>query len=167
MKKKIKELRVKIDGLSQLVRGLKEDKNKESRFPFNSPECSKAYDSLILAKAWLGKILQELGVPTPYKKDGNRHTVEDIEPTADVNNIFTIISEKGKSGWKVLDKEYFDHIEKVDWLREKIRDIIKSDIFIFAEKHGVSKSIISIIHQHLTEAKFYLDFELGRIKDTQ
>ena len=82
MQQKIKELRVEIDGLSQLVKGLK-PLMANGEIPCHSYETREAYDSLMLAKAWLGKILGELGSPTPYQKDGNRHTVEDIEKTAD------------------------------------------------------------------------------------
>jgi hypothetical protein len=64
MKDQIKELRVRIDGLSQLTQELKPiNKNEEFKaFPeyINSKEIEKTYNSLILAKAWLGKVLGEL-----------------------------------------------------------------------------------------------------------
>jgi hypothetical protein len=50
--------------------------------PQTFKELEKAVDSLYLAKAWLGKVLAELGAKNPYKS--GYKTVEDIESTADV-----------------------------------------------------------------------------------
>lgn len=104
MKEEIKNLRVQIDGLAQLVKSLGEpifaidssnipkdfdaakflenwEKYKTFMVPIqpryeslkvHTKELEKTYDSLILAKAWLGKILQELGKTTPYANDGQR-----------------------------------------------------------------------------------------------
>ena len=126
MKEQIKTLRLEIDGLSQLVNNLKPLRYIESYKDYkdsNSNEISKAYDSLILAKAWLGKLLQELGESTPYANDGNRKDVKDIEPAADV---------KGK---ELLDQEYKyvvnqdyvskNHIQKVDYIREEVSKIVE------------------------------------------
>jgi hypothetical protein len=176
MKEQIIQLRVKIDGLSQLTKGLKPiNKNEEFKaFPeyINSKEIEKTYDSLILAKAWLGKVLQELGESTPYANDGNRKTVEDIEPTADKPNY--IITKNIDTGCYDWDKG-MNHIEKVDWLRQEI-DIITAEVqgaFIrgYVEKlvtdidrvHLLNK----IIYQHLSEARFWLGFELQRIRESK
>ena len=71
METQIKELRVKIDGLAQLTKELKPLRDcgkKECEFcpKINSKEIEKAVDSLYLAKAWLGKVLGELGTENPY-----------------------------------------------------------------------------------------------------
>jgi hypothetical protein len=175
MKEQIKELRVKIDGLSQLTKELKVLLGyafDESEVYGISKETEKAYDSLILAKAWLGKVLQELGESTPYANDGNRKTVEDIEPAADKPNY--IITKNIDTGCYDWDKG-MNHIEKVDWLRQEI-DIITAEVqgaFIrgYVEKlvtdidrvHLLNK----IIYQHLSEARFWLGFELQRIKENK
>lgn len=109
MKEQVKELRVKIDGLAQLVKSLKpitidraanhEESSKywkenpnydlQPVFTFDdknlSKEASKAYDSLMLAKAWLGKVLEELGADNPYGT--GYKTKEDIHPAADVADL--------------------------------------------------------------------------------
>ena len=77
MKEQIKGLRVKVDGVAQLCKELKpfEHKNIPIEQAFsgtgeliravylktNSKEIEKAVDSLYLGKAWLGKLLGELG----------------------------------------------------------------------------------------------------------
>ena len=68
-----------------------------------------------------------------------------------------------------------NHIEKVDWLRQEI-DIITAEVqgaFIrgYVEKlvtdidrvHLLNK----IIYQHLSEARFWLGFELQRIRESK
>ena len=181
MKKQIKELRVKIDGLSQLVKNLKTKKTQvdialktkqETIDDFlnrveseklgveiieQSEQIKKCYDSLLLAKAWLGKVLGELGENTPYANDGNRKTVEDIEPTADVQ-VWTYFND----GFK--DKS---HIEKVDWLRQEIQAIIDletNDTLILFDL--VSRSYFIWAFKHLCEARFWLGFELERIRES-
>lgn len=179
MKEEIKNLRVRIDGLSQLVLDLE----------VKDHQIQQCYDSLILAKAWLGKVLGELGEETPYKNDGNRKTVEDIEPTADTEfkGIVKIARNDSKA---FID---MNHIEKIDWLREEIKNIINSlpdlqeyvdnliDEFYKAnpnptkeeDENGfreVSKKIpnedfLQYSYKYLSEARFWLGFELGRLKD--
>ncbi len=230
---KIKELRIKIDGLSQLVKELKpfewyiagEDNlikrfkefgndiglNGDSHSPIvrvtdgyfpvleqrkgtyclktdrgnykcetdyflsvdgelksidrNSKQINKAYDSLILAKAWLGKILGELGEESPYANDGKRKDVGDIEPTADTNWLKDNIDELG------TDWHQRNHIEKVDWLRKEIKDCGKDTNDIIREidklQEGGYELIYHNIHTHLTEAKMWLEFELERIKENK
>jgi hypothetical protein len=124
-KELIKELRVKIDGLSQLTKELKVllghafDKPEVHGI---SKETEKAYDSLILAKAWLGKVLEELGDKNPYKS-GNK-TVENVEPTDE--------RWKNKMGIKLLGAIYY--IEKEDWLRQDVYTPKADAIFSFGVK---------------------------------
>lgn len=124
-------------------------------FDLKSDEVNKAYDSLMLSKAWLGKILQYLPnpSPSPYSNDGNRKTVEDIEETVDVEE-------------HVKTKEFNSYIEKVDWLRERIKKIIEviEDLDLGSRR---SELIIakSNSYTYLCEARFWLGFELGRYRD--
>ena len=170
MFREIKELRIKIDGLSQLVKELKPikiadsvdmlvEENKYLFEDYNSDEIDKAYNSLILGKAWLGKILGELSENTPYTNDGKRKTVEDIEPTADTHRGITHLTTKGN--WNTD----YNHIEKVDWLREEIKEIndrVKEQLhFVESER----MLLLERVEQHLSEARFWLGFELQRIKE--
>lgn len=201
MKEQIKELRIRIDGVSQLVKELNKsaliDINKITvninspedaiallKAANNSPmvmieasnkpiveyiekhEISKCYESLILAKAWLGKVLGELGETTPYANDGNRKSVEDIEPTADKNTMIEINTNKPvleEFGWK--SKSY---IEKVDWLRQEIQLIVNIVKDIYISNYQVSREFNiarTNSYNHLCEARFWLGFELQRIKE--
>ena len=155
----VKELRVKIDGLSQLVKELKPDvitgTSNGKDFYYNPPEVRNCYDSLIFAKAWLGKILAELGTINPYKS--GYKTKEDIEPTADVSNID--LNETVTMGL----------IEKIDWLRTEIEKLV----ILIKDLNGTTESKPSRefaiartnSYNYLCEAKFWLGFELQRIKE--
>lgn len=181
MKKEIKELRVQIDGLTQLTEKLKpvnifkENENVVGavfkKVCINSDEITEAVKSLKLAKAWLGKILGELGEDTPYANDGNRKTVEDIEHTADKPNMMGVFENS------VVDGKRWDtkpHIEKVDWLREEIKSVaekVQQLHHTYYEEsrdgtHDSNKIIRSFntVDTYLSEARFWLGFELGRIK---
>lgn len=157
MKEQIKELRVEIDGLSVLTKQLSPSK-----------EIEKTYDSLIFAKAWLGKVLGEIGEPTPYANDGNRKSVQDIEQTADTSN-------KPKDGSSFEENwSNKNHIEKVDWLRQEINKItveVQSQInrFKFGKIQLETYSSVDLyqqnIYTYLCEARFWLGFELQRIKE--
>lgn len=183
MKEQIIELRIKIDGLSQLTKELKpfehtgftplEEQFKEGTdglieksstiyLKTNSKEIEKAYDSLILAKAWLGKVLGELGEATPYFNDGNRKEVKDIEPTADSLPIVNTAH-----FWDTLN-----HIQKVDWLRQEIEKVVNQVSSIGNPPNPPMLNREASIartnsYNHLCEARFWLGFELQRIRDGQ
>ncbi len=145
----IKNLRLSIDRVAQLVKVLPEEKIAGGAFYLRSNEVDSCYKSLLLAKAWCGKILGRLGEQTPYKNDGNRHEVKDIEPTdtkADVREI----------GGTLYESK--NHIEKVDYLRQEIQDLID----LLNEHHWLEQKNA---YTHLCEARFWLGFELERTKN--
>lgn len=241
MKEQIKELRVKLDGLAQLVKSLtgpvfaidtalipynldidafiqKWKENSNFMIPIslnkaiesiNSHELGKSYDSLILAKAWLGKILGELGESTPYGNDGQRKTIEDIEPTADKAKVVpelrnlvppgAVCSGEMVDTWELNGKPMDDydnmnHIERVDWLRESIKNLAENlpnyeewlqeqiDNFYTTVKEDSKENFsnkeeefmsslpilefeFSLVYKYLCEARFWLGFELQRIRE--
>lgn len=121
-----------------------------------SAEITKASNSLKMAKAWLGKLLGLMGRETPYKNDGNRHKRSDIEPAAD-----TV-----KRGLPLGDR---NQVERVDYLREKLAELQKT-YDALCESHdsthiSVSTALVSVL-QHFAEARFWLGFELGRLRDS-
>ena len=139
----------------------------------NSDEINKAFDSLILAKAWLGKVLGELGEETPYKNDGNRKTKDDIEPTTD--KITDGYTEQRKFE-NVIKYVGFNHIQKVDWLRQQIQKL--NDVFLKIDwldwYDPKLTSVLDLllpmrilVFQYLSEARFWLGFELQRIKENR
>lgn len=169
-KERIKELRVRIDGLSQLAKELKPITNLEEQIvvgshivwdkkaPRSSKEIEKAYDSLILAKAWLGEVLGVLGTENPY--GSGYKTKEDIVPTQDVANPKELFNIDATSN----AFQYKSHIEKVDWLRQEIKNLMPINIFI-----NMTPKIIQLMEyvvQHLCEARFWLGFELQRIRES-
>lgn len=168
MKEQIKELRVKIDGLSQLVKELRPHGNSLNWRAFHSRETEQAYDSLILAKAWLGKLLGELGAENPY--GSNYKTVEDIVPTADKANITStgcIIIDKSNGEPNDLTWLQKSHIEKVDWLRQEIESIISNiptaTVYNATREWNIARTNT---YNHLCEARFWLGFELQKIKES-
>lgn len=201
MKEEITKLRVQIDGLAQLTKDLRPI-NESSPFRnrhelhlegwINSKEIEKAVDSLYLAKAWLGKVLGELGEETPYKNDGNRKEVKDIEPTADKYSFNKIPLEDNsiKDYFSVTDIPSIlwsekSHIEKVDFLRQEIEKVIKEvkeipvgenikiidvqgvlperfEFKSFSREFAIARTNC---YNHLSEARFWLGFELERLKN--
>jgi hypothetical protein len=127
-------------------------------------EVEKATDSLYLAKAWLGKLLGELGTATPYVNDGKRKEVKDIEPTQDVHKGIPHLLEKGN--WNT---EY-NHIEKVDWLRTEIEKIIVDLTKWYTHTPTPTREFAiarTNSYTHLCEARFQLGFELERLKNNK
>lgn len=184
MKEEIKELRINIDGLAQLTKSLNpmDCNTNNPGLKNNSKEIEKTYDSLILAKAWLGKVLGELGESTPYANDGSRKTVEDIEPAADTAEVVPGLREPftGKNareakfnidtwelnGRPMMDWDNFNHIERVDWLREEIKNIINEGPDASSEYPELQLEQ-GFIYKYLSEARFWLGFELQRIRENE
>lgn len=201
MEKEIKELRIKIDGLAQLTTSIVFDKDNIKKINTNllpegisvekwteyanllgyeftnkstySTQIHKAVDSLYLAKAWLGKMLEELGIESPYKS--GYKTKEDIEPTADVSKVeklndygsVSVGSDLLLPNWSQMN-----HIEKVDLLRDNINRLIKETIEInnLLDNHkyiptGEFAAARVNTHTHLCEARFWLGWELQKIKE--
>ncbi len=205
MIEQITNLRIKIDGLSQLVKELtpktriidiilcpqlqdesveswveraktigayKESAGIQETGAANSKEVEKAYDSLILAKAWLGKVLGELGEATPYANDGKRKEVGDIEPTADKGNIEDVIYENCIANCS-KDYSLLNHIEKIDWLREEIKILLddynelENNLEESFPNEVNYSPILWLYYINLCEARFWLGFELGRVRDSK
>lgn len=154
MVEQIKNLRIKIDSLAQLT-------IMSNTFEIGGTrEMEESKTSLLLAKAWLGKLLEELKVESPYKNDGNRKTIEDIEPTADKSNGSRDLFKN------VIDFTTANHIVKVDWLRQGIK-VVTNEV---KELNTVNQSREFAIartngYTHLCEARFWLGFELERMKN--
>ena len=187
MKEQIKKLRIKTDGLAQLCKELKpvtdfkiielghgenivesvRGRVSWQKQKVNSKEIEKAVDSLYLGKAWLGKLLGELGTANPY---GSGYTKkEDIIPTQDVANTSasTMASVKLEDGRKIAAHFYeLNHIEKVDWLRSSIEETVKEVKDIPTKDLSREFAIARTnCYTHLCEARFNLGFELERIKN--
>jgi hypothetical protein len=123
-------------------------------------------NELFLAKSWLGKLLGAIGEPTPYKSDGMRENVSHIEPPADTQT-------------EIL--QFDSHIQAVDRLRERI-SLIMSRFLVIMDNidpyklhlHIESETLRNFslhssaaginIYTHLSQARFWLGAELGRIR---
>lgn len=166
MKEEIKNLRIKCDGLAQLTKELKPIKTFDKtiqgkclQFPDktetincynynNSKEIEKTVDSLYLGKAWLGKLLGELGNENPY--GSGYKTKEDIIPTQDTATL-------------EISLDLLTHIEKVDWLRTEIEKVAK-ELSTFNNEKLTFKIYKEHSFKHLCEARFWLGFELERVR---
>ena len=165
MIEQIKQLRVEIDGLAQLCEALKPItkpigglyRHEYEEMTVNSEEIKEAVKSLKLSKAWLGKVLEQLGNENPY--GSGYKTVEDIVPTADVASRiedYPVAPDHWPDG-----EVYKSHIEKVDWLRTEIKRLVEKLVIMQIE----NKTYYNTIYQYLSEARFWLGFELGRVRD--
>lgn len=184
MQERIKELRVNIDGLYQLTKELKPITGLEEQIvigsnivwdkkaPRNSKQIDDATHSLIYAKAWLGKVLGELGAENPYKS--GYKTAADIEPTQDVADKIivkypdSLLCEQDPKNGSEPKSRQPSHIEKVDWLRTEIEKAVNSiknlgrtTEMSFTKEFNIARTNA---YNHLCEARFALGFELERIK---
>ncbi len=173
---KTTKVRINIDRIAQLVKELKPittynewpDGTGMSVNASASTQTTDAHKSLILAKAWAGKLLAIIGSESPYKNDGNRTDKESIEPTAEKADV------RDAKGTVYGQK---NNIEKVDYLRQCIQreidylPVIQSSFEELPGK-GFSRKVEFVktmdwIQRHLCEAKFHLGFELQRIKEEE
>lgn len=175
MVEEIRYLRLQIDGLAQLTEDLK-PLNNFIDGEYNSQEINNAVQSLYLAKAWLGRSLKVLDVPTPYKNDGKRKEVSDIEPTADVfpnpvvaeGNI-PFPENYGGTPENPIKWVKSSHIEKVDWLRQEIDKL--DELLMTINYNGEFKVTdffflcYNNARTYLNEARFHLGFELQRLRE--
>ena len=165
MENQIKQFRVKVDGVNQLLQTMKPVPTKvEAQTVFvASDELLKTSEKLLFAKAWAGKLLAAIGTPTPYKNEGVRKTVADIEPTADVAKKvedFPLVPDDA------VDVASFNHIEKIDFLRGEIKAFVeyveKIDTKDKSREFAIARTNV---YNYLCEASMWLGFELQRIKE--
>lgn len=121
-----------------------------------SAETVKAVNSLKLGRCWMGKLLGLLNEENPYKNDGNRHTVSDIEKA-----VHTSVHHR--------DLSKMSQVERIDWVRQDLSLLQKDfDTLVHSADTpniAISTSLVSVF-QHLAEARFWLGYELGRLRDT-
>jgi hypothetical protein len=140
-----------------------------------SPELTKADNELKLAKAYCGKLLGLFGEPTPYQNDGKRVEIKDIEKEANTDKVYL-----GDLG---IFNDSDTLITKVDKCREYIELILDRFYYIMFDKniirnYNVDGNMIAVntyyhkhsiytnnVVSHLTNAKIWLGFELGRIRN--
>lgn len=153
MQEKVKQLRINIDALAQLTGELNCYNHETTTL---SKEVFHSKESLYMAKAWLGKVMEELGVESPYKS--GYKTKQDIEPTADVAPKGTF------ADYLTLT----NHIEKVDYLRTQIESLVKEvkelDLNLEVRLSREFAIARTNAYNYLCEARFHLGFELQRIK---
>ena len=160
MKEQIVTMRKQLDALAVLMENL----TSEERI---SRWVRKAHESILIGRAWLGKVLKEMGEESPYKKDGRRKRVEDIEPASDKAGITDY--PKLPDEW-AIDIGNVSYVEKIDFLREKIGEIAK-DLkgMVFVDWFDAPLHYLFFFgehsYSHLTEARFWLGYELQRIKE--
>lgn len=152
MELNVKGLRIRIDAYASLMR----DHLNQTR------QVNNSVDDLMLAKAWLGKALGSIGTDSPYRNDGKREGIQDIEPAADTSNMLIMNDLYNESGFEVKNPT-----ERVDFLREAIKDTIKSAVLTL--NYGnydtvIGSHTIDNVMMHLSEARFWLGFELERQK---
>lgn len=155
MTEQLKELRLNLDGLAQQALKMPDRYNRTMAPNEMPPAVTAAASSILMAKAWTGKLLGELGSATPYKNDGNRASVKDIEPTD---------AQAEASNWD----EDLNYVQRIDQLRERIADFsYKLKEMDLRELNPSREAAIcrTEIWTYLVEARMHLGFELGRIRE--
>lgn len=140
----IKLLREKVDFVMETA-----ETNKASG------ESTLAWRSLQMGKAWLGKALESLGTsPNPYPASD---TAKGIPPTADVNKAKDIpLAPKDPDG-------YTQYLNKT---RVEVQDLINQVAYFKNSNSNSFNEAIANSFNHLTEAKLWFGYELGRVKES-
>ncbi len=148
MKDQLNELRLMLDRVSQKILHAISGTT-------DSAPLYEANKSVLISKAWLGKCMGEIGGETPYKNDGSRKTVEDIEPT-DAHTKFEGGGEK-------------NNIELVDECRQDLQSIFDQVWTVTKEDRDTDKWRFNIYSTNalnrISEGRFHLGFELERIRN--
>jgi len=138
--------RIQLDMLIQSVGSIKSEEYKD--------DIRLAYNELRLAKCWLGKLKGALGTETPYKVVSE---VKDIPKTAEVyeGDIPSISTE--------------DKLNAVNFLRKVILERIDALFTLgnIISYEGLGTEEVQHAIKHLHQARFYLGFELGNMRDSQ
>jgi hypothetical protein len=132
------------------------------------------------------KILEGLSSDNPYPNNGKRNSVQDIEPTAEDNDVLDAIIKAfpdtkfpltqafitRNNETNTLDKKnkgltYYsdlDYIQKVDWLREQIKKVNIAFLRMNPLPGVLIGKAISNVYTHLSESRFHLGFEFQRMR---
>lgn len=129
-----------------------------------SPEIIKAMDRLLIAKAWMGKMLQALGEQNPYAESHNPQSPV-IEKAAEetTSNMLSVFE----------SENVMTQTGRVKYLRSMISETMNTARIVISGKEGYNaekkmKSFEAMYPyfalQHLEEAKMWLGWELGFIR---
>lgn len=162
-KDKVQSLIINADYILENIKDLSvvSDHFKRQNYRNNSsPELVNAVENVMIGKAYLGQTMGQLGEKTPYQNDGKRETAKDIEPTA--NKVADPINPEFRA---------YDTVKKIDLLRGELQLILnkimdlKQDANNKWSYHANIYTTSAVIY--LTNAKMWLGFELGRIRDSK
>ena len=129
-----------------------------------SAEIVKAMNSLLIAKAWMGKMLQALGGTNPYSESHNPQSPV-IEKATDetTSNMLSVFE----------SENVMTQTGRVKYLRSMISETMNTARIVISGKEGYNaekkmKSFEAMYPyfalQHLEEAKMWLGWELGFIR---
>lgn len=128
-------------------------------------ELQAAANHILLAKAWTGKLLGYLSVPTPYEADKDRNEVADIKPT---DARVDIGPWKERNNWSAKKD-----VQKISSLRDLLQTALDFIQGYFPATDAKIDNMRSFaicrtkIEEHLVEARFQFGFELARIRDEE
>lgn len=145
--KEIKDVRLYIDGILQFLKEAYSEKHN-------------SYTSLFKSKAWLGKLLGELGAVNPYETKEPVTNSKDIPPTAEVAEV---------DPQEFYNFRLLSDVEKLYDLRKKISEV--NNIFSEIDFIGVkieNKELVSVCltqaYVHSCESNFELGILLSKLR---
>lgn len=144
----VKGVRLKIDENIQYVESVLGKK-------------SRVYNRLFSSKAWLGKLLEQLGTENPYKTEKPLNNPKNIPPTADVSEGL---------GKVIYDFKLKNEVEQIVSLREMLQesvDAIESlgTAYEFIKDKRLASIAKTQSYVNMCEARFELGYELSLIRD--
>jgi len=176
LKGKLKSFRIDVEGIYQMVKSLKPVKTAVagSYNVFTESSSVQLVDSenyLLYAKGWAGKLLGEMGEESPYKNDGKRKSVSDIEPT-DARHTESPFVHLGSGNYELPNGNKV-HIgisdtERVDTLRTQVSELANVIRYIDRDSYFDTREKSTCrtnIWTNLENARMALGFELERVRE--
>jgi len=158
MEQTIRNHRLQLDGLAQ---GVKQTVDKVSIGGDQAKiKVMHASHALLMSKAWLGKILSLIPDNNhSYKNDGQRHSVNDIEKTADRQTNFAEVSASNPIEWIDYYRKEIKKQEDELWNWYKVRKNENGAVIDPYKYNTYSTHAL----QYLSEARMHLGFALEAI----
>lgn len=120
-------------------------------------------DEIFLAKGWLGKLLGVLGAENPYKVDGGVKAINQIPPTAEVDNSLEFHQFRNAFSNK-------NGLDALQALRDRLQDVLDDiknlnyDDLDLKDAYGEVSVCKTNAWTYGTNAKFFLGADLQKLR---
>ena len=156
---KIKELRKELYSFIEIIDGEFDDLMDDDEYYKAFEYYSQGVIKLQIARAWLGKHLQEIGFDNPYPESTNPES-NVVEKTADTQNVPVRF-------YNEIQFTSYTHIQVVKFIRKVIEDIIMANDIEYQDGKLIVHPTLLNFETNLKEAKFLFGYCLPIIENIE